>query len=88
MNHHSTTLGGAVCGSDQEKKTDSSVAIVGTHVHSSELTMKSSKSNHSTDSGLVEGNSETTDEGKNELCPGFKDADAFVKVSKVAGQSF
>ncbi|XP_059189990.1 exosome component 10 [Centropristis striata] len=41
--------------------------------------MASSKSNTSTNSGVQDDNSDTTDEEKNELCPGFKDADAFVK---------
>lgn len=44
--------------------------------------MASSKSNDSTNSGLQDANSDTNDEGKNELCPGFKDVDAFVKVSE------
>lgn len=45
--------------------------------------MDSSKSNDSTNSGPQDGNSDTKDEEKTELCPGFKDVDAFVKVSEV-----
>ncbi|XP_040007563.1 exosome component 10 [Xiphias gladius] len=41
--------------------------------------MDSSKSNDSTNSGPQDGNSDTKDEEKTELCPGFKDVDAFVK---------
>uniref|UniRef100_A0A8D0D3H4 Exosome complex component 10 n=1 Tax=Sander lucioperca TaxID=283035 RepID=A0A8D0D3H4_SANLU len=41
--------------------------------------MDSSKSKDSTNSGLQETNSDINDEEKNDLCPGFKDADAFVK---------
>lgn len=44
--------------------------------------MDSSKSKDSTNSGLQETNSDINDEEKNDLCPGFKDADAFVKVSE------
>lgn len=40
--------------------------------------MASAKSNDSTNSGLQD----TNDDDKNELCPGFKDVDAFVKVSE------
>uniref|UniRef100_A0A671VE32 Exosome complex component 10 n=1 Tax=Sparus aurata TaxID=8175 RepID=A0A671VE32_SPAAU len=39
----------------------------------------SSKSNDSTNSGLKDNNSDPNDEDKPELCPGFKDVDAFVK---------
>ncbi|XP_061592397.1 exosome component 10 [Cololabis saira] len=41
--------------------------------------MSSSKSNNSAKSAVADGNSDANDEDKNELCPGFKDADAFVK---------
>lgn len=41
--------------------------------------MASSKSNSSTNSGLQGNSSDTNDEDKAELCPGFKDVDAFVK---------
>ncbi|XP_040921426.1 exosome component 10 [Toxotes jaculatrix] len=41
--------------------------------------MDSSKSNDSTNSGLQDSNPDASDEDKTELCPGFKDADAFVK---------
>ncbi|XP_054464989.1 exosome component 10 [Anoplopoma fimbria] len=41
--------------------------------------MDSSKSNDSTNSGIRDSNSTTNDEDKDELCPGFKNADAFVK---------
>lgn len=44
--------------------------------------MASAKSNDSTNSGLQDTNSDTNDDDKNELCPGFKDVDAFVKVSE------
>lgn len=43
--------------------------------------MASLNNSKSTNSGLQEGNSEPNDEERNELCPGFKDVDAFVKVS-------
>jgi len=43
--------------------------------------MDSSKSNDSTNRGLQDSDSDVNEEDKNELCPGFKDADAFVKVS-------
>lgn len=46
--------------------------------------MASSKSNDSTNSGLQGTNSDANDEEKAELCPGFKDVDAFVKVSERA----
>ncbi|XP_013876478.1 exosome complex component 10 [Austrofundulus limnaeus] len=41
--------------------------------------MEPSKSNDSTNSGLQEQNSDVNEEEENELCPGFKDVDAFVK---------
>ncbi|KAF7209605.1 exosome complex component 10 [Nothobranchius furzeri] len=41
--------------------------------------MNSSKSNDATDSSCQGGNLDTTEEVKDELCPGFKDADTFVK---------
>ncbi|KAM4562795.1 exosome complex component 10 [Odontesthes bonariensis] len=41
--------------------------------------MDYSKSKDSTTSGLQDSDSDVNDEDKNELCPGFKDADAFVK---------
>ncbi|XP_074501251.1 exosome complex component 10 [Sebastes fasciatus] len=41
--------------------------------------MDSSKSKTSTNSGLQDNNSETNEEKEEDLCPGFKDADAFVK---------
>ncbi|CAB1433245.1 unnamed protein product [Pleuronectes platessa] len=41
--------------------------------------MASSKSNDSEKSGLQDSNAENNDEEKEELCPGFKDVDAFVK---------
>uniref|UniRef100_A0A1A8EQX9 Exosome complex component 10 n=2 Tax=Nothobranchius korthausae TaxID=1143690 RepID=A0A1A8EQX9_9TELE len=41
--------------------------------------MNSSKSNDATDSSCQGGNSDATEEVKDELCPGFKDADTFVK---------
>lgn len=44
--------------------------------------MKSFKSNDTNSSGLQDSNTDTNDEEKHELCPGFKDADAFVKVSE------
>lgn len=44
--------------------------------------MASSKSNDSTNSGLQDTNSDTNDEERDDLCPGFKDVDAFVKVSE------
>ena len=43
--------------------------------------MASAKSGGSTNSGLQDMNSDNNDE-ENELCPGFKDVDAFVKVSE------
>lgn len=46
--------------------------------------MSSSNNNKSTNSGLQDGNSDPNDEEQNELCPGFKDVDAFVKVSEVS----
>lgn len=45
--------------------------------------MASSKSNISTNTGLRDTTSDTNDEEKDELCPGFKDVDAFVKVSEL-----
>lgn len=48
----------------------------------------SSKSNDSTNSGLKDNNSDPNDEDKPELCPGFKDVDAFVKVSELTTQSW
>lgn len=50
--------------------------------------MDSSKSKDSSNSGRQDSNPDTTDEDKPELCPGFKDADAFVKVSKKRGLCF
>uniref|UniRef100_A0A1A8C949 Exosome complex component 10 n=1 Tax=Nothobranchius kadleci TaxID=1051664 RepID=A0A1A8C949_NOTKA len=41
--------------------------------------MNSSKSNDAADSSCQGGNLDTTEEVKDELCPGFKDADTFVK---------
>ncbi|XP_031701722.1 exosome complex component 10 [Anarrhichthys ocellatus] len=41
--------------------------------------MDSSKRSDSTNSGLQDSNSKTDDEEKDELCPGFRNADAFVK---------
>ncbi|XP_068997255.1 exosome complex component 10 [Embiotoca jacksoni] len=41
--------------------------------------MKSAKRSDSTNSGRQDSSSETNDEEQNELCPGFKDVDAFVK---------
>lgn len=41
--------------------------------------MNSSKSNASSNSGRQDSNTDTNDEENAELCPGFKDADAFVK---------
>ncbi|XP_070766578.1 exosome complex component 10 isoform X2 [Enoplosus armatus] len=41
--------------------------------------MASSKRNDSSNSGPQDTNSDTNDEEKAELCPGFKDVDAFVK---------
>lgn len=46
--------------------------------------MASSKSNDSTNSGVQDTSSDTNDDDKNELCPGFKDVEAFVKVSERA----
>lgn len=45
-------------------------------------TMASSKTNDSSNSGVQDTTSDTNDEEKSELCPGFKDVDAFVKVSE------
>lgn len=44
--------------------------------------MEPSKSDDSTNSGVQRNNSDSDEEEENELCPGFKDVDAFVKVSK------
>lgn len=44
--------------------------------------MDSSKSNDSTNSGLRDATSQNNDEEQDELCPGFRNADAFVKVSE------
>ncbi|XP_056278938.1 exosome component 10 [Pseudoliparis swirei] len=41
--------------------------------------MDSSKSNDSTNSGLRDATSQNNDEEQDELCPGFRNADAFVK---------
>ncbi|XP_026224754.1 exosome component 10 isoform X2 [Anabas testudineus] len=41
--------------------------------------MASSNDNKSTEGGFQDGNSDPNDEETNELCPGFKDVDAFVK---------
>ncbi|XP_069545121.1 exosome complex component 10 [Brachyistius frenatus] len=41
--------------------------------------MKSAKRSDSANSGRQDSSSETNDEEQNELCPGFKDVDAFVK---------
>lgn len=46
--------------------------------------MASSKSSDPAHSGPQDTNSESNDEDKPELCPGFKDADAFVKVSELS----
>lgn len=43
--------------------------------------MASLKSNGSTTSGPQEPSSDAKDDDRSELCPGFKDVDAFVKVS-------
>lgn len=45
--------------------------------------MDSSKTNDSSNSGRQDSNTDANDEEKPELCPGFKDADAFVKVSEL-----
>lgn len=45
--------------------------------------MDSSNSKDSNNSGREDSNTDNNDEEKAELCPGFKDADAFVKVSEV-----
>lgn len=44
--------------------------------------MASSKSKGARKNDSQDTNLETTEEDKSELCPGFKDVDAFVKVSK------
>lgn len=44
--------------------------------------MASSKANDSSNSGVQDTTSDTNYDDKSELCPGFKDADAFVKVSE------
>lgn len=44
--------------------------------------MASGKSRDSAKSGPKETSPDTTDEEKPELCDGFKDVDAFVKVSE------
>lgn len=44
--------------------------------------MASSKSKSARKNDPQDTNLETTEEDKGELCPGFKDVDAFVKVSK------
>ena len=44
--------------------------------------MASSKSNESTNSGLQDSTAENNGEEQEELCPGFKDVDAFVKVGE------
>lgn len=44
--------------------------------------MEPSKSKDSKNSGRQENNSDSNEEEEKELCPGFKDVDAFVKVSK------
>nr|XP_046253433.1 exosome component 10 [Scatophagus argus] len=49
--------------------------------------MATSKSNVSTNSGLKDTTSDATDEETNELCPGFKDVDAFVKYGLGAALS-
>ncbi|KAK2851258.1 hypothetical protein Q5P01_007534 [Channa striata] len=41
--------------------------------------MDSSKGDKSTNRHIQDGNSDANDEDKHELCPGFKDVDAFVK---------
>lgn len=45
--------------------------------------MAASHSGVPTNSGLQDTSSDTNDEEKGELCPGFKDVDAFVKVSEL-----
>lgn len=45
--------------------------------------MDSSKSKDSSKSGREDSNTDNSDDEKAELCPGFKDADAFVKVSEI-----
>lgn len=44
--------------------------------------MASSKKKGLKSSGPKDSNLDTNDEDKTELCPGFRDVDAFVKVSK------
>lgn len=44
--------------------------------------MASSKNKGTKKSDSQDTNQEATEEEKTELCPGFKDVDAFVKVSK------
>lgn len=46
-------------------------------------TMAASKSNASSKSGSKDRNSDDNEEEQAELCPGFKDVDAFVKVSRL-----
>lgn len=42
--------------------------------------MSLSKSKDDSNREVLDSNSDTNEEDKNELCPGFKDVDAFVKV--------
>lgn len=46
--------------------------------------MDSSKRKDSSNTVFADPNSENNDEEKEDLCPGFKDADAFVKVSELS----
>lgn len=48
--------------------------------------MASSKSKGARKNESQETSPETTEEDKTELCPGFKDVDAFVKVSKTKAE--
>lgn len=43
--------------------------------------MSSLNNSKPSNSGRQDGHPEPSDEENNELCPGFKDVDAFVKVS-------
>lgn len=66
-----------------EAEEEQQEAEAGPHASSIHIKiMASSKSKGARKNDSQDTNLETTEEDKSELCPGFKDVDAFVKVSK------
>lgn len=86
---HPTPLEGAALAcrrrsrATSEAEEEQQEAEAGPHASSIHIKiMASSKSKGARKNDSQDTNLETTEEDKSELCPGFKDVDAFVKVSK------